>query len=172
MEVGMYAGEQIEFDMADSALGRLFVAHTVRGLCAVLPGDDDDALLQDAAARFPGARLLRRERNALTSAVVARVNGSEAAPAPLDTRGTPFQEAVWSAIQRVPRGTTVSYGALAAALGIPRSARAVARACGANPLAVIIPCHRVVRGDGGHGGFRWGLHRKALLLARETHQSL
>jgi len=164
------AGERIEFAAVPCSLGRALVAATARGLCAVLLGDDAEALRADLQRRFARATLEPGDAGfrARLAAVVAVVDGAPPpAELPLDLRGTAFQLRVWRELQRIPRGSTVDYAGLAQRLGLPRGARAVARACGDNPVAVVVPCHRVVRADGALAGYRWGLARKQALLARE-----
>jgi AraC family transcriptional regulator of adaptative response/methylated-DNA-[protein]-cysteine methyltransferase len=168
------AGERIEYAIVDCALGRALVAATPRGVCAILLGDDDAVLQRDLAARFPRAEVVCGDGGLSrhTQAVVAIVDG--AAPpesVPLDVRGTAFQQRVWNELRRIPRGSTASYAAIAQRLGAPRSARAIAQACAANPLAVVVPCHRVVRSDGELSGYRWGVARKRALLAREQRDA-
>lgn len=160
----------IRFAVAQCSLGALLVAASDVGLCAILLGDDPEALVRDLQDRFRQARLIGGE--AEFESRVAQVVGFVESPGigldlPLDLRGTAFQRRVWEALRRVPAGETVSYAKLAAQLGQPRAVRAVARACAANPLAVAVPCHRVVRTDGGLSGYRWGVARKRELLARE-----
>ena len=167
-------GETIRHAFADTSLGRLLVAWTGRGVCAVALGENDGALAADLAARFPAATLVADtgEGAALVRHVVDRVEGAPRAAAsaelPLDVRGTAFQEKVWRALQAIPVGTTASYADVARAIDAPRASRAVARACGANPVAVLVPCHRVVRADGSASGYRWGVDRKLALLEREA----
>src|SRR5476649_1214411 len=144
---------------------------TPSGLRAILLGDDADALARDLQDRFPQAQLIGAEP--AYEQVVARVVGLIEAPGigldlPLDVRGTAFQQRVWQVLRDIPAGRTVSYAELAALAGSPNGARAVAGACAANPLAVAIPCHRVVRNDGALSGYRWGVERKAALLDREA----
>jgi AraC family transcriptional regulator of adaptative response/methylated-DNA-[protein]-cysteine methyltransferase len=163
-------GETIGFALTRCTLGTLLVATTVRGLCAILLGDDPDVLVRDLRERFPHADLRDAEPGfaATLAQVAALVDGAHAgADLPLDVRGTAFQQRVWQALRAIPAGCTVSYAELAARLGMPQGARAVAGACAANPVAVLIPCHRVVRGDGALSGYRWGIERKRRLLARE-----
>jgi AraC family transcriptional regulator of adaptative response/methylated-DNA-[protein]-cysteine methyltransferase len=165
------AGAAIRFVVGRSSLGRVLVAATERGVCAVLLGDDAGALAADLARRFPrAARAPGGPEMAAVVAAVVRLVEEPAAPArlPLDLRGTAFQLRVWEALTRIPAGRTVSYAELAAAVGAPRGARAVARACAGNPVAVLVPCHRVIRGDGDLSGYRWGIARKRALLAREA----
>ncbi|MBC3761856.1 methylated-DNA--[protein]-cysteine S-methyltransferase [Quadrisphaera oryzae] len=154
---------------------RVLVVVSLTGVVAVRIGDDDDALLAEVAAELPLAEL-DHEPEVLIDVVaavaaLARGTGSGApgggAPLPLDVRGTAFQAAVWAALRRIPAGETRSYAEVAAELGRPTAVRAVARACATNPAALVTPCHRVVRSDGGLGGFRWGLEVKRALLAAE-----
>lgn len=165
------AGTAIHYTVLSTSLGRLLVALTERGICSVALGDDDEALVSELRDEFPRAELVPTEeaRDRLLDAVVAHVEGEPATAdeLPLDVRATAFQWQVWRALQRIPEGATRSYQAVATELGRPTAARAVARACASNRIAVLIPCHRVIRGDGGLGGYRWGLARKASLLARE-----
>jgi AraC family transcriptional regulator of adaptative response/methylated-DNA-[protein]-cysteine methyltransferase len=165
------AGAEIRFALGQCALGALLVAASDRGVCAIDLGDDPAALLAAFQARFPAARLVGDDP--AFQAWVAQVVGLVEAPRlgrdlPLDIRGTAFQQRVWQALRAVPPGQTVSYAELARRIGAPAAVRAVAAACAANPLALAIPCHRVVRQDGGLAGYRWGLERKAALLAREA----
>ena len=147
------------------------MAQSQRGLCAILLGDDPDRLLRELQDRFPRATLIGGDAG--FERLVAEVVGFVEAPAlglnlPLDVRGTAFQERVWLALRDIPPGTTVSYGDIAARIGAPKAVRAVAQACGANCLAVAIPCHRVGRRDGDISGYRWGVERKRELLRREA----
>ena len=161
---------RIAFAIAQCSLGALLVARSQRGLCAIALGDDPDVLLRELQDRFPRAELVGGD--AAFEQLVAQVVGLVEAPRlgldlPLDIRGTAFQQRVWDALRKVPAGETVSYAEIAARIGSPRAVRAVAQACAANVLAVAIPCHRVVRSDGGVSGYRWGVARKQALLARE-----
>jgi AraC family transcriptional regulator of adaptative response/methylated-DNA-[protein]-cysteine methyltransferase len=163
-------GQAIRFAVAESSLGSLLVAASDKGVCAILLGDDPDALVRDLQDRFRNAELIGGDRE--FEKWVAKVVGFIEAPKvgldlPLDVQGTAFQRRVWQALRKVPAGKTVSYADLARRIGAPSSTRAVAQACGANPLAVAIPCHRVVRTDGALSGYRWGVERKRELLARE-----
>jgi AraC family transcriptional regulator of adaptative response/methylated-DNA-[protein]-cysteine methyltransferase len=164
------AGLAIAFTVVRSPLGRLLVARTDRGVCAVSLGDSAAALERELRAEFPAART-RRDDAALrreVEALLAQLDDPRRpASLPLDVRGTDFQRRVWAALQAIPPGETRSYRQLAAAIGRPSAARAVARACATNPVAVVIPCHRVVRGDGTLSGYRWGRSRKEALLMRE-----
>lgn len=164
-------GADIRFALAECALGAILVAQSGRGICAITLGDDPDALLRDLQDRFPKAELIGGDAG--FEALVARVIGFVEAPAigldlPLDIRGTAFQERVWQALRQIPVGQTVSYADIARRIGAPKAVRAVAQACGANRIAVAIPCHRVVRNDGALSGYRWGVERKRALLERET----
>lgn len=163
--------DEIHFALGSLSLGRVLVARSSRGLCAVLLGDNDTQLRRDLADRFRGARLT--EGGAALQTLVADVIALIESPGheldqPLDLRGTEFQQQVWHALRQIPSGSTTSYSDLAQRLGVPGSARAVARACAANPLAVVVPCHRVLRRDGSLSGYRWGVDRKRTLLAREA----
>ena len=166
-------GERISYSFADSSLGLLLVATTERGVCLVVFGETDDDLVAEAHRRFPRAQLepAKGEHAEWVAAVVRLVDapaesGSPAA-VPLDARGTVFQQQVWNALREIPVGQTVTYSQLAAAIGRPTATRAVAQACGANPTAVVVPCHRVIGADGALTGYRWGVERKRTLLERE-----
>jgi AraC family transcriptional regulator of adaptative response/methylated-DNA-[protein]-cysteine methyltransferase len=164
------AGERIQFSIVDSTLGRVLAAYTERGVCSVAIGDDDAILERAFRAEFAQADIHRAGATSheWIAAIVRRIDGeTPSAPIPVDARGTAFQWRVWNALQEIPRGTTLSYGDLARKIGSPTAVRAVARACATNPVAVVIPCHRVVREDGAPGGYRWGLERKKELLDRE-----
>ena len=162
--------QAIRFAVAQSSLGALLVAASDKGICAILLGDDPDALVRDLQDRFRNAQLMGGDRE--FESWVAKVVGFVEAPKvgldlPLDLRGTAFQQRVWQALRKVPAGKTVSYTDIAKKIGMPTASRAVAQACGANHIAVAIPCHRVVRTDGTLSGYRWGVERKRELLARE-----
>jgi AraC family transcriptional regulator of adaptative response/methylated-DNA-[protein]-cysteine methyltransferase len=164
-------GESIRCAVATCSLGLILVAATARGVCSIAFGDDAAELRQALAQRFPKALLI--EDDPVFATMVADVLALVERPGlghalPVDVRGTAFQERVWRALQAIPPGTTASYGEIATAMGARRASRAVAQACAANPLAVAIPCHRVVRGDGDISGYRWGRERKTALLARES----
>lgn len=164
-------GAEIRFAVGQCSLGAILVAATQAGVCAILLGDDPEALVRDLQDRFAKARLIGAER--AFEEVVAKAVGLVERPAapvglPLDIRGTAFQRRVWEALRAIPAGETRSYGEIAAGLGLPGAVRAVARACAANPLAVAIPCHRVVRLGGALSGYRWGIERKRALLGREA----
>ncbi len=165
------AHTEIHFALGECTLGSILVARSARGVCAILLGDTPEALIRDFQDCFPAARLIGGDAG--FERLVARVVGFVEAPRvgldlPLDIRGTVFQQRVWQALNRIPVGKTASYAEIARQMGSPESARAVAGACAANMLAVAIPCHRVVRSDGGLSGYRWGVERKRALLEREA----
>ncbi len=163
-------GERIGYAVVACPLGRLLVAGTERGICAVKLGDRDSDLEGELRREFPAADIARDAivRREWVEAVVSRLDGEARDPdLPIDVRGTAFQWRVWRALQRIPAGRTRSYGDLARAIGRPSAARAVARACATNPVAIVIPCHRVVGKDGGLGGYRWGSERKRRLIEAE-----
>ncbi|WP_438868543.1 bifunctional DNA-binding transcriptional regulator/O6-methylguanine-DNA methyltransferase Ada [Pseudomonas sp. L1(2025)] len=164
----------ILFAVGQCSLGAILVAQSQRGVCAILLGDDPDTLLRDLQDQFPKAELVGANHE--FEQLIAQVVGFIEAPAlglnlPLDLRGTAFQERVWQALRDIPVGSTASYAQIAAQIGAPKSFRAVAQACGANSLAVAIPCHRVVRSDGELSGYRWGVERKRQLLEREQSEN-
>ena len=164
-------GAVIRFAVGQCSLGAILVAQSQRGICAILLDDDPDALVRDLQDQFPKAQLIGGD--AEFEQLIAQVVGFIEAPSmglnlPLDVRGTAFQERVWQALREIPSGDTVSYTQIAERIGAPKAVRAVAQACGANHIAVAIPCHRVVRRDGDIAGYRWGVDRKRELLRRET----
>lgn len=162
---------EIHYTIGRSSLGLVLVARSDRGASDVLIGDDPDELRRCLQARHPGAMLTvdDTEPGALAARVIAGIERpGNTPPVPLDMRGTEFQRTVWRALGEIPMGSTASYTDVAIRIGLPTSARAVARACAANPLAVVVPCHRVVRSDGTLSGYRWGAERKRALLAREA----
>jgi len=165
------ASTEIRFAVGECSLGSILVAMSERGVCAILLGDDADELARDLQNRFPRADLIGGDTE--FEQLVSKVVGFVESPAvglnlPLDVRGTAFQQRVWQALQSIPVGSTASYADIAHRIGSPKSVRAVAQACGANALAVAIPCHRVVRTDGALSGYRWGVERKRVLLEREA----
>jgi AraC family transcriptional regulator of adaptative response/methylated-DNA-[protein]-cysteine methyltransferase len=169
-------GTSIRFALADSPLGRLLVAATDRGICAVRLGDDDQDMAAALRRDYPQAAVEPvgdgDPLQEWVDVILASMSAAGPAPTlqtlPLDVRATAFEWRVWRELQRIPRGATRSYGEVAAALGQPTAARAVARACAANPVALLVPCHRVVRADGEASGYRWGAERKRHLLAGEA----
>jgi AraC family transcriptional regulator of adaptative response/methylated-DNA-[protein]-cysteine methyltransferase len=161
----------IRFAGGQCSLGAILVAQSERGVCAILLGDDPHQLVCDLQDKFRRANLIGADHE--FEQLIARVVGFIEAPAigldlPLDVRGTAFQERVWQALREIPVGSTASYADVAQRIGQPKAVRAVAQACGANSLAVAIPCHRVVRSDGNLSGYRWGVERKRQLLQRES----
>ena len=180
--LGMHAKEYqsrghntcIRFAVGECSLGAIVVAQSERGICAILLGDDPERLVCELQDQFCKARLIGGDAD--FESLIARVVGCIEEPAvgldlPLDIRGTVFQERVWQALREIPVGGTASYAEIAARIGLPKAARAVAGACGANRIAVAIPCHRVVRQDGALSGYRWGVERKRELLRREGAQA-
>lgn len=164
------AGTEIRFAVAECSLGSVLVAQSRKGVCAIQLGDDPESLVRALQDRFPNASLIGGDEAFET--VVAKVvglveNPSRGLDLPLDIRGTAFQQRVWAALRDLAPGETASYADIARAIGAPTSMRAVAQACGANRIAVAIPCHRVVRTDGALSGYRWGVERKRALLDRE-----
>ncbi|MGI8546313.1 MAG: methylated-DNA--[protein]-cysteine S-methyltransferase [Gemmatimonadaceae bacterium] len=160
----------LQFTVVESSLGLVLVARTARGVCAVLIGDDRDELRRNLRERFPAETI--SDGDAEMSTLAGRVIDLIESPAgdldvPLDVRGTEFQRLVWQALREVPAGSTASYTDIAVRIGLPKSVRAVAQACAANPLAVIVPCHRIVKRDGQLSGYRWGIERKRKLLEKE-----
>ncbi len=164
-------GARIRFAVGNCSLGSVLVARSERGVCAIFLGDDPEELERDLRRRFRGAEI--EAADAGFDELVARVVALVESPGggldlPLDVRGTAFQRRVWRALCDIPAGATASYAEVAARIGSPKSVRAVAGACGANPLSVVIPCHRVLHRDGTISGYRWGVERKRALLAREA----
>jgi AraC family transcriptional regulator, regulatory protein of adaptative response / methylated-DNA-[protein]-cysteine methyltransferase len=164
-------GAVIRFAVGETSLGAVLVAATDKGVCAIMLGDDPDRLARELQDRFPRAELVGGDPG--FERMVAEAVGLVEAPGqglnlPLDIRGTAFQERVWQALRAIPPGKTATYAEIARAVGRPKAARAVAQACAANPLAIAIPCHRVVRADGDLSGYRWGVERKRELIAREA----
>lgn len=165
------AREELAFSFGDTELGSVLVARSLAGVCSILLGSNEEQLRDDLEERFPDHRLVRDDSKLAED--IHKVQRFIEKPAvgldlALDVRGTPWQRRVWSALLGVPAGATVTYAALAARLGERGSARAVARACAANAIALGIPCHRVIRKDGTLSGYRWGVERKRALLAREA----
>jgi AraC family transcriptional regulator of adaptative response/methylated-DNA-[protein]-cysteine methyltransferase len=162
----------VRLAFAETSLGRMAIAATKRGVCLVALADTDAELLAEIAMRFPSAigAPADSQTQAWADTVAALVEDPAAADSaglPLDVRGTAFQQQVWAALRTIPAGTTTTYARLAEMIGRPAAVRAVATACGANPVAVIVPCHRVIGADGSLRGYRWGIERKRALLDRE-----
>lgn len=165
------AADVLSYTAADCEMGKVLVARSPKGVCSILLGDDAEVLVEDLAGRFPLSTLVANER-ALTDDV-ARVLRYLAKPSDglqltLDMRGTPFQRRVWEKLRAIPVGRTVSYTELARWLSPLSHPRAVATACAANPIALAVPCHRVVRGNGDLAGYRWGIERKRILIEKEA----
>ena len=164
--------ETIHYSIGTCSFGSILAARSEKGICAILIHDDDKPLLADLQKRFPKATLLEDKSDfkhwlaQVIHFVETPQNGLEL---PLDIRGTLFQQRVWQLLQTIPLGTTASYTDIATKLGDPKAVRAVARACAANPIALLVPCHRVVRSDGGISGYRWGVENKRTLIAREAN---
>ena len=166
-----HPSESIRFLVNRCSLGRVLVAATGKGVCAVLLGNDAKALERDLQRRFPAVKLLMADEQLREWAarVVELIEAPQLDRAlPLDVRGTEFQRRIWQALREIPSGVTASYQEIAKRVGAPEAVRAVAQACAANAVAVVIPCHRVVRSDGSLSGYRWGVDRKRALLAREA----
>ncbi len=167
-------GQRIRYTLADSELGRVIIAATEKGVCAVRIGDSDGKLESDLRSEFSKAELMRddRELAAYVREIINAAEGKGTSDAiPLDIRHTVFQWKVWQELQQIRVGETRSYQQVATAIGEPRAVRAVANACASNPVALVIPCHRVVRSDGADGGYRWGLKRKQQLLKKEQEHT-
>ena len=161
----------IFFAIGKASLGSILVAQSNKGVCSILIGEDPEALIRDLQDQFPKANLIGDEAG--YQELVAKVVGLIEQPGtsldlPLDIRGTAFQQRVWNALQQIPPGTTATYTEIAKKIGMPKAVRAVAQACGANALAVAIPCHRVIKNDGSLSGYRWGVDRKRALIEREA----
>jgi AraC family transcriptional regulator of adaptative response/methylated-DNA-[protein]-cysteine methyltransferase len=164
-------GQRIAFTCFPSALGRVLVAATEKGLCSVKLGDDAGRLKRLLAEEFPEADVEENGLEELKQKILAFIEGeANLARIPLDIRGTVFQQRVWDELRRIPRGETRTYQDIARAIGFPAAVRAVGSACGANPVALVVPCHRAVRTDGGLGGYAWGLARKKKLLSLEKRR--
>ncbi|HEX6509101.1 MAG TPA: bifunctional DNA-binding transcriptional regulator/O6-methylguanine-DNA methyltransferase Ada [Chloroflexota bacterium] len=163
-------GMHIRYTVVDSSLGRLLVAGTEEGVCAISLGSSDESLEAVLKGEY-GAATIERDDDALgrwAGELVRHLDGRQPhLDLPLDVRATAFQRRVWELLRAIPYGSTKTYREIAGELGDPNAARAVAGACAANPVAIAVPCHRVVRGDGGLGGYRWGIERKRRLLAQE-----
>jgi len=167
---GKATGETIKVALGECSLGSILVAASEKGICSIAIGDDPNMLVEQFQSEFSGAEVLTGLEEFETQ--VANIVGlieypKKGCELPLDIRGTAFQKKVWNALSRIPAGETANYAEIAKLIGSPKSTRAVAQACGANRLAVAIPCHRVIRSDGGISGYRWGVQRKQILLERE-----
>jgi AraC family transcriptional regulator of adaptative response/methylated-DNA-[protein]-cysteine methyltransferase len=163
-------GMEIGYTIVDSPLGRMLVGATRRGVCAVSLGDADAALEAALVAEYPQAEIHREDTGFApwARAIQKHLDGYEARlNLPLDLQATAFQRRVWKELQRIPYGRTRTYQEVARAIGQPKAVRAVARACATNPVSIVVPCHRVIRGDGSLAGYRWGLERKQALLEKE-----
>jgi AraC family transcriptional regulator of adaptative response/methylated-DNA-[protein]-cysteine methyltransferase len=163
-------GVAIDYSLSETPLGWLLVARTAKGICAIRLGDDPGELEAGLTVEYPRGRIARDDATLREQVeYVARLASGEAprVDLPLDVRATAFQRRVWEALRAIPAGEVRTYGQIAAAIGQPEAVRAVGRACGANPVALAIPCHRVVAADGTLGGYRWGVDRKRRLLQAE-----
>ena len=168
-------GTHVTYTIVESPFGTLLVGATVRGICAVALGDNEETLVKKLRADFPRAEIERGDdvHRDWVEDIVGHIGGGNLAlRVPLDVQGTAFQQQVWALLRKIPPGRTRSYSEIAATLGKPRATRAVAQACARNRIAVAIPCHRVVRSDGELGGYKWGVERKKTLLERERDQAL
>jgi AraC family transcriptional regulator of adaptative response/methylated-DNA-[protein]-cysteine methyltransferase len=164
------AGVTVQYAIVPSSLGRMLVAATPRGLCAVRFGESATELERELRAEFHGATLVRDEAalRPYVEPLLANLRGGATVDLPLDVRATAFQMKVWEKLREIPAGETRSYSEVAQSIGDPRAIRAVAHACASNPVALAVPCHRVVRSDGELAGYRWGLQRKKKLLKLEA----
>jgi AraC family transcriptional regulator, regulatory protein of adaptative response / methylated-DNA-[protein]-cysteine methyltransferase len=161
----------IGYTIVDCPLGRLLIAATEKGICAICLGDSDTDLETALFSEYPAAEIQRDgvELSQWVNALLNHLSGQQPQlDLPIDVQATAFQWRVWESLRAIPYGSTRSYSAIAQELGDPKAARAVARACATNPVAIVVPCHRVVREDGSLGGYRWGLERKQQLLAQES----
>lgn len=161
---------QIGYTLANSPIGKVLVAATERGISAVYFGEEEKKLVNELREEYPRAEIAPASASysAWVQAIVRHLEGKQPRlDLPLDVQATAFQRRVWQELQHIPYGATRTYGQIARALGKPRSVRAVARACATNPVSIVVPCHRVIRGDGSLAGYRWGVDRKEKLLARE-----
>jgi AraC family transcriptional regulator of adaptative response/methylated-DNA-[protein]-cysteine methyltransferase len=161
----------LQYDVGSTTLGQVLVAIDGQGIRAILLGDSERALLRELRERFPEAKLEQdaaQLKGTLTQAIELADGRRSALDLTLVPAGTAFQQRVWRALRKIPSGSTASYADIARRIDAPKSFRAVAQACGANPIALAIPCHRVVRNDGALSGYRWGVARKRALLEREA----
>ena len=169
-------GRTILFTIAKCSLGFVLVGGTDDGICSVSMGNSEDELRRNLKLEFPRATLLedRQKLSAYVNQILCYIDGSMEADLtsiPVDVRATAFQQRVWMELKRIPFGSTKTYSEIAEGIGSPSAARAVANACASNPVALILPCHRVLRKDGSIGGYRWGLGRKEALLAKESERA-
>jgi AraC family transcriptional regulator of adaptative response/methylated-DNA-[protein]-cysteine methyltransferase len=162
----------VSYIFAPTPFGEVMVAATEKGVCALFFADERADTLAELGRLLSGARFTENETPLIRRALEILATGGDERSLPLDLRGTPFQMEVWSALADIPRGETTTYGAVAARLGRPGACRAVGSAVGANPVSVIVPCHRVVRRGGALGGYRWGVERKKALLDYELEKTL
>jgi AraC family transcriptional regulator of adaptative response/methylated-DNA-[protein]-cysteine methyltransferase len=164
---------QLHYAIGQCSLGFVLIARAERGVCAVLLGDDPESVTSELEKRFALTPLLRRDEE-LAECLSQVVGLIEAPGRPLDLlldlRGSTFQQRVWQALREIPVGTTTTYSEVASRIGAPKAVRAVARACATNPLALLVPCHRVIGKNGGLTGYRWGVERKRMLLERESRK--
>jgi len=161
-------GQTIRYACFATPLGTVLAAATGQGLCSIKLGDDPARLIRLLCEEFAAAELVEDRLDDLKARIVSFIEGEASlARVPLDIRGTVFQRRVWETLRRIPRGETRTYQDIARAIGAPRAVRAVGSACGANPVALAVPCHRAVRSDGGLGGYAWGIARKKKLLKLE-----
>lgn len=160
---------ELNFSIANTPLGLMLVARNQVGICTICLGDKQDNLIATLKKRFPKNKLVNENNStAITKVLSAMKSSNDSTNFILDMKGTPFQQKVWQALKKIPYGSTKTYSEIAKQMGSPRAVRAVANACGANPIAIIIPCHRVVRTDGSLSGYRWGVERKRALLEMES----
>lgn len=162
--------EEVHFSIEQCSLGLALIAKSHKGICAIMLGDTAEELISDFQKRFRMFNLVKANKfiAEITKEVINYIEAPKHAfKLPLDIYGTKFQQKTWQALREIPFGTTVSYTDIAKKINLPKAVRAVAQACGANPIAVLIPCHRVLRLDGSLSGYRWGIHRKKILLERE-----
>lgn len=162
--------QTIEFSSRKTAFAAILLARSEKGVCTVLLGDSQAELLEDLQQRLPKAKLVKNDQALAASLkTVTEFLDKPLTPLdfPLDIQGSDFQKSVWAVLQTIPVGQTLSYSDVAKRLHKPKAVRAVANACAANPLALVIPCHRILRADGGISGYRWGVERKRALLAKE-----
>jgi AraC family transcriptional regulator of adaptative response/methylated-DNA-[protein]-cysteine methyltransferase len=167
-------GMRIGFSIVPVPLGQVLIAATPNGVCSVKLGDSPAALERDLRCEYPAADIHPddRPRSSWVQAIVDHLRGNETSlDLPIDVRATAFQWKVWRALQRIPHGETRAYAEVARAIGKPSAVRAVARACATNPVAIVVPCHRVIQTGGGLGGYRWGIDRKERLLAGEKRRA-